>query len=152
VSYRVGRAWVLLVLAGTPALACDELESEPSFVPSDFLDSYPEVRDCRYSVDHDGVYVRVYVDPAAEGPYVEGDYPFAPGTIVVKRYFTDAQCSNPDGYAAMQKLATGDDPEQLDWRWQELDEELRVIDTDVPRCVSCHQSCTMGRDGVCTDP
>jgi hypothetical protein len=142
-----------LVLGG-----CEDAPAPAPLFPADYADSYRLVRDCRNSIEHDMVSIEVFVDPAAETAYVDGVYPFAPGTTLVKREWRDAACSQPSGYTAMRRLDDGADPERGDWAWQRLDPDFAVIQSDeidredIDRCVACHQACSEGRDLACTDP
>ncbi|MBX7080130.1 MAG: cytochrome P460 family protein [Nannocystaceae bacterium] len=148
------RAWLAAaVCAAAMPASCesDEPQTEASLLPADHA-SFPEVRGCRFSVDHDAIYVRVFTNPQAQAAYTDGVYPFAPGTVLLKHYYRDAGCTDLQGYGLMQRLDDGEAPEQLDWHWQELDADGKVQAIEVAACVSCHDSCTAGRDGACTDP
>ena len=104
------------------------------------------VRDCRFSIEHDGNSIAVYASPAAAGAYRSGVYPFADGTILVKPEYSDAACSDLVRTSAMRKTGGV-------WEWQRLDLERQVIAGDGPEtCVRCHSGCTEGRDLACTDP
>ncbi|MFO0631616.1 MAG: cytochrome P460 family protein [Nannocystaceae bacterium] len=129
----------------------EEPQTEASLLPADHA-SFPEVRGCRFSVDHDAVYVRVFTNPEAQAAYTGGSYPFAPGTVLLKHYYRDAGCTELQGYGVMQRLGEGEARDALGWAWQELDADATVQPIEVAACVSCHDSCTAGRDGACTDP
>jgi hypothetical protein len=144
----------MLVLGACEDDPPDEPAPEP-LVPADFADTYRLVRECRSSIDHELVNIEVLVNPGAEAAYVDGVYPFAPGTTLVKREFADAACSQLVGYTAMRRLEDGAAPEHGDWAWQRLDADLAVIELEpmaIAQCVACHTSCTEGRDLACTDP
>ena len=88
---RIGLAAALLgILASTGFLAAgcgdDDDPAQPAvdpFFPRTVLADYVEVRDCRNSIDHAGQ-VRVYANPGAAADYVEGNYPLAEGSVIVK--------------------------------------------------------------------
>jgi hypothetical protein len=151
----MGRA--LLPLLPFVLAACGEGGGTPVF-PADYEATYTEVRDCRQSGDHDLNMVRVLADPAALEPYRDRDEPFPEGAVVIKvQYdFGDADCGGPvSRVTAMEKLATGSDPDNLDWFWQSVDGDGTVLDEQLPRCAGCHQGCGAppdGYDGTCTIP
>lgn len=123
---------------------------EPLF-PSGFETSYAEVRNCRFSIEHDGVSIIVYASPGAAEAYREGRYPFAPGAVIVKKEHRDGSCTELSGYTVMKKTGTGSSA--ADWSWQRVGAD-RKVDTEAPaqRCIACHAGCTEGRDQTCTDP
>lgn len=147
-------------LAAVSALAllgaCD---SDPSPAPVEpFVDmatvksAFTEVRDCRLSIEHAAVQIQVFAAPGAAEAYTEGTYPFAPGTVIVKVEHDDLNCTELLGYTAMRRLEDGASPEGKDWEWQRLDAAGKVLESGAPSaCVSCHTSCTNGRDMTCTN-
>lgn len=144
------RAWPLTI-AATLACACGgDDDKEPAgepFFPRDFASTYTLVRDCRFSIEHDGVSIRVYANDTAAQSYRDGTYPLPEGAILVKQQHTDGACADLVGFTAMRKLGADD------WEWQEVDAEHAVrAKTNAARCVSCHADCTQGRDMTCTDP
>jgi hypothetical protein len=149
---------LLLTAAAAAVSACsDDGGTEPPpgvdpFFPADYLNSYVLVRDCRFSVEHDGVYVTVHADPASADDYVDGNYPFEEGTILVKTLFHDENCSDLAGYAVMKKGPAGTAPSSGDWLWQDVGATRSVAASGVLQaCISCHSVCTEGRDFACTD-
>lgn len=125
----------------------------PFFDVADVRATWPEVRNCRFSIEHDGVNVIVYAAPEAEAAYTQGTYPFAEGTVIVKAEYDDTDCTELVELTAMRKLAPGTSPEGGDWEWQRVDASGKVLDSGaLVRCASCHESCTNDRDMTCTDP
>lgn len=157
----IGRLSSVVLLALT-VVACnddgdetgDGPQAEP-FFPEDFAARYTEVRPCMPSGDHDLNNVRILVDAAAHDPYVDRVAPFPVGAVLLKAEydFGDAQCSgDPTQWTVMRKLAAGSAPATLDWAWQTVDADRRVLDEDLPRCISCHTGCGVapdGYDGAC---
>ena len=148
-------ACALLASACSPAN--EPSESVPAF-PKEYASSYQEVRACRQSSEHDLNRIRVLADPAALEAYQKRDRPFPEGSVVLKEEYetSDPDCSGPiTKWTVMQRLATGSSPSTLDWRWEEVDVQHRVIGRDTPRCFGCHADCTPemgGFDGTCTAP
>jgi hypothetical protein len=152
-SVRRCASFASVIVALGMLSGCEDEPAPAPLFPEDYAETYRLVRNCRSSIDHDLVYIEVLVNPAAESAYVDGVYPFAPGTTLVKREHADAACSQRVGFTAMRRLEAGASPDGADWEWQELDAERNVIETGaLPQCVGCHQSCTEGRDLACTDP
>lgn len=146
---RVGLGVILLVGACEP----DEPDTPAPLLPESYPDAFEEVRNCRFSVEHDAVYIRIVAEQPTAATYVDGTYPFAPGAVVVKEEFRDSACTEPTGFTVMKRLADGEAPDAGDWEYQRLDEAMVPIGPEDQRtCASCHQSCTMDRDGVCADP
>ncbi|NUN15056.1 MAG: cytochrome P460 family protein [Myxococcales bacterium] len=125
---------------------------ETSFVPKDFLSEYVEVRNCRFSIEHDSINIRVLTSSEHAVAFTDGIYPFPEGTIIAKAEYDDMNCSELLGVTAMRRLATGTSPETGDWEWQRLDAELVPQSIDQKTCAGCHTGCTEGRDMTCTNP
>ena len=145
----------LAPLALVALLGCGD-DPEPMF-PEDYASTYVEVRDCRQSGDHDLNQVRILADPAALGPYTDRVDPFPEGAVVLKEEyeFGDVDCSGPiRQWTVMTKLPTGSDPDNLDWFWERVDSDRRVVDEQSPRCAGCHDDCEPpeGYDFTCTVP
>lgn len=120
---------------------------------ADYAQTHVQVRDCRFSIEHDGVYIRVRANALAAATYADAGYPFAEGSVVLKEEFLDAACQNPSGFTAMRRSAQPEFAQTGGWQWQRLDAERRVTQNGaLTRCYSCHSGCTNGRDGTCTDP
>lgn len=142
-----------LLIAAVAIAGCDPPEpSEPVLLPGDYAERFEEVRDCRFSVEHDAVYIRILAPPEVASWYRDGVYPFAEGALIVKEEHRTAACDDILGWTIMQRLADGERPEHADWAWQRLDAELMPIEIEPKGCVSCHTACTMGRDYACADP
>jgi len=130
---------------------------EPAF-PEDYAASYIEVRDCRQSGDHDLNRIRILADPVAVDIYQNRDLPFPEGSVILKEEyeFDDMACAGPlKQWTVMVKLADGENPEQLDWRWQRVDAERQVAAENEPKCYGCHTGCTPeagGYDFTCAMP
>ena len=127
-------------------------DPEP-FYGRDFLSTYIQVRECRFSSAHDGHNIIVFADPDNASAYVDGSYPLPVGSVLVKVLHTDPGCTEIAGFVSMRKgepqsaLLTGD------WSWQELDARNKVLqEGQLPSCIGCHTGCTEGRDFTCTDP
>ena len=131
----------------------EENGAEPVF-PGDYLETFAEVRDCRFSSSHPGM-VRVLVNDIGAAAYLAGENPLPAGTIVVKEVFDGTDCADYGElgtWAAMRKEAPGFDPEDGDWHWQEVQPDRSVeIDTKAS-CITCHSrdECA-GRDFMCTE-
>ncbi|GIW41420.1 MAG: hypothetical protein KatS3mg076_1997 [Candidatus Binatia bacterium] len=127
-------------------------EPEPVF-PEDYRSTFVEVRDCRFSIEHGGVSVRVLANPIAVQAYLNETSPLPVGSVVVKEEFAGPDCTDENlvGWRAMRKEAPGFDPEDNDWHWQWLDAERRIRTEDKTPCVACHraQDC-LERDYMCT--
>lgn len=132
-------------------------EGGPAF-PADYASSYQEVRACRQSSEHDLNRIRVLADPAALEAYQKRDRPFPVGAVVLKEEYetADPDCSGPiKKWTVMQRLETGSAPDKLDWKWEDVGADRRILGTDTPRCFGCHTGCTPdagGYEATCTVP
>jgi hypothetical protein len=146
------RATIVSIALVVTVVACDdgdEPTAEP-FFPEDYEESYAEVRPCMPSGDHDLNNVRIVVDAAALVPYEERMEQFPVGAVVLKpEYdFGDMTCSGaPKQWTVMRRLAEGSAPDTLDWEWQQVDADRKVVSEDLPRCIACHTGCGMPPDG-----
>lgn len=143
------------LLAGLLA-ACGD-EAEPALFPEDYAATYQEVRDCRFSLEHDLTRMRVLAAPDAMAVYQARNAPFAAGAVVLKPQYdsTDMTCSEILYFTVMQKLEPGSSPDTLDWAWQKVDPEGKPMEADLQRCIACHTGCGKppeGHDGVCAEP
>lgn len=139
--------------------AVSPLPEDPVF-PSDYLQTYTEVRNLRSSNNHDGsnlatASVRVHCSPdAAADAYVNGNFPLPEGCILVKTQYSDPAGSVVTGFTVMQKRAPGTAPSSGDWFWQETDKDRKVLQSgQVTACIDCHTSnpdCT--QDFTCALP
>lgn len=139
---------MLLVVVVVASCGDDGGGPEPLF-PADSA-TYREVRDCRASGDHDLQQIRVLADPAAHGPYTMRNAAFPVGAVLLKEQFDfgDVTCSGPVvQWTVMVKDEEGSDPLHLDWRWQRVDAERRVVTEDDSRCFGCHTDCGVAPDG-----
>jgi hypothetical protein len=142
-------------VAAIVALLCvvscgdDSAQSEPLF-PANYAESYVEVRDCRASTEHDLSRIRVLADPATADAYEDRDQGFSKGSLLLKvEYeYADTTCSGDIlRWTVMVRETEGSSPDTLDWRWQKVDAELKVVSDNEPRCVGCHTSCGMAPEG-----
>jgi hypothetical protein len=137
--------------------ACSE-KDEPrpapgsdAFFPSNFRTAYDRVRDCRLSVEHDLVHIVVYSDPDSTDRYLNEDYPFESGAVIVKEEFADEECSERIGFTVMRKAEAGEHEDTLGWEWQSLDANRVLVPSNVAQCTTCHSPCN-ARDYTCTLP
>lgn len=125
---------------------------EPIF-PANYTDTFIEVRDCRFSIEHEGVYIRVLTDPGTAQAYREDANPLPVGGIVVKEEYTTSDCrpSSLQRWRVMRKEAPGFDPVTGDWHWQWVDGDRSVRFDDKTTCIGCHirPEC-VARDFMCT--
>jgi hypothetical protein len=126
---------------------------EPIF-PADYRDSFIEVRDCRLSIEHGGVNIRVLANAVAAEPYLRNANPLPVGSIVVKEEYDGAGCNDRDltRWRAMRKEEPGFDPADGDWHWQWVDAPARTVRfDDKTTCIGCHvQPGCLVRDHMCT--
>jgi hypothetical protein len=151
------RAALALLLAGPLAACSDEGEGEPLLFSKDYAVTYQEVRSCRFSLEHDLTRMRVLAAPDAMAVYQARDVPFPAGAVVLKPQYdsTDMTCETILYFTVMQKLEPGSSPDTLDWAWQKVSANGKVMETSIDRCVRCHTGCGKppeGHDGVCADP
>ena len=138
--YCLGLLICVLCACSSPT----EPDGEPLLFPSNFADTYEELRDCRLSNAHDMHFISVAANAKAADHYREGRYPLPIGSILVKTLHDDPACTTPVGYVAMRK----DD----NWVWQETTASYEVRDTgQLQSCIACHSTCG-DRDLTCTDP
>lgn len=151
---------ILLATLAVGLLACgdDGDNGDPPLFAVDYATAYEEVRNCRFSLDHDLQRIRILAAPDAVTPYRNRAAPFPTGAIVLKVEYADddTSCAGPiAGFTVMQKLDTGSSSATLDWQWQKVDGKQRVMVADPMRCAQCHTSCGKppeGFDGTCATP
>jgi hypothetical protein len=161
-----------LAVALILCVACSS-ESEPSsqlrpLVPRNFRQAgYSEVRACRAPGEHSALGAfTVWIDndsrAAFDALWEDREAEMPAGAIVVKEIYAGTSCDEADAllWVVMRKEA-GFDPDNGDWRWQEIDRDRRVTsDGSVATCIECHRgrsSCTgygadNGKDYLCTMP
>jgi hypothetical protein len=142
------------VLGGVLAFAsgCDGGSDEPSgpapAFPSDYAQSYVEVRECRRSTEHNLSNVRVLADPASAGAYLNRDQDLAEGAVIVKAEYDDAACEGEIArWTVMVRDAERSSADTLDWYWQDVDERRNVVSENDSRCVGCHTGCGVAPEG-----
>ena len=141
----------LLLGAGCPT---DPSGPDPIF-PEEYEATYREVRDCRRSIEHDNMFIRVLADPAAYEPYMTRAQPFPAGATVLKLEYADDDCTDLDGFAVMRKEEAGYAPDLGDWHWQGVTLDRTVDEEQSMRCSGCHTDCGEPPDGydfTCTVP
>jgi sugar lactone lactonase YvrE len=129
-------------------------EGPDPILPADYLTSYIEVRDCRFSQEHGGVYIRVLTNPEAATAYRENANPLPAGTVVVKEEYSDG-CESADlvRWRVMRKEPPGFDSGDGDWHWQMLTPRREVVEDVKDSCISCHRQLECReRDYMCTLP
>jgi len=127
---------------------------EPIF-PANYRDTYSIVRDCRLSIEHGGVMIRVWADPTSAQAYLDEENPLPIGAVVVKEEFEGVDCltdSELVRWRPMRKEAPGFDPEHGDWAWQWVEADRSVLLNDKTTCIGCHldPEC-VARDYMCTE-
>ena len=138
--------WLLPLLAVSAACDTEPAPVAPAFFPAAAATEWTEVRGCRFSVEHDGVHIRVVADAVAAAPYLAAKYPLPMGSRVVKVEYDDAKCARRVGFTAMRKGSAGL------WEWQRTDANAAVVTVDTARCAGCHKSSCGATDWVCTQP
>ena len=89
-------------------------------------------------------------DALAMGPYQNRTIPFPVGATLVKEEYapSDTSCSGAiQRWTLMQKLPPGSSPQTLDWRWQQIGLDHKVVTQDEVRCINCHADCGKAPDG-----
>ena len=130
--------------------------STPSELPSSYKTTYRQTRDCRLSIEHDLMHIKVLADGAAYAPYMNRMDPFPTDSLVVKEQYgqDDDTCTGAiQFYTVMKKLPIGTDAAAQDWTWQKVDTSFNTIDTNIKSCTNCHANCGHapdGYDGTCT--
>lgn len=123
--------------------------------PANYRNTYIEVRNCRFSIEHDGVAIRVLTNPLAVQPYLENHNPLPVGSIVVKEEYNDSDCSDDSKlvrWRAMRKEEPGFDAFG-DWHWQWVNRNRTVRYDDKTTCIGCHLApACVERDYMCTLP
>jgi hypothetical protein len=148
---------VLAVACSDDANTPDATTEVPVF-PADYAATFQEVRNCRNSIDHDLMRIRVLASPDAVASYTNRNAEFPVGAIFLKEEYDggDTDCSGPiTRFSVAQKLEAGAAPELFDFTWQRVDTERRVVTEDVKRCWNCHSMCGQppeGYLGTCAVP
>jgi sugar lactone lactonase YvrE len=136
---------------GTPT-PTPSVVATPIF-PANYRETYTEVRDCRFSLEHGGVMIRVLANPIAAQPYVDLANPLPVGSVVVKEEYNGTSCDDANliRWRAMGKQSPGFDPVDGDWHWQWVEADRSVTFDDKSTCIACHvrPEC-LARDHMCT--
>jgi len=146
----------LLACSGGDDATPDALDADPLF-PADYSTTYTEVRSCRQNADHDLHLIRILADPAALVPYRDRSALFPDGAVVLKEEhdFGDTDCSGEIIlWTVIARLPLGSSNDTLDWRWQKVAPDRRVMTQDELRCIDCHSMCTPpdGYENTCSIP
>ena len=148
-----------MVLAAMHAACGDNLvPAERALFSADYATTYTEVRNCRYSIEHGLIRVRVLASPQAVAAYTTRAEPFPVDSVLLKEEYgeSDDTCSGEiEGFTVMQKLEAGSSMGTLDWQWQRADFDATPTSTSVKGCIHCHTDCGVapdGYDGTCTVP
>lgn len=128
---------------------------EPIF-PANYRDTFTEVRDCRFSVEHGAVMIRVLANDIGAAPYLRQENPLPVGSIIVKEEYDADDCSDPSTlvrWRPMRKEAPGFDSVDGDWSWQWVDAPARTVRyNDKQTCIGCHRvDACLRRDYMCTE-
>jgi hypothetical protein len=127
---------------------------EPIF-PANYRETYSIVRDCRLSIEHGGVMIRVWADPTSAQAYLDEANPLPVGAVVVKEEFEGVDCDTDSEllrWRPMRKEDPGFDPEHGDWAWQWVNADRSVLFNDKTTCIGCHlEPECVARDYMCTE-
>lgn len=122
--------------------------------PAAYRQTYTEVRNCRPSVEHGGVSIRVLANPVAVQPYLDNENPLPVGSIIIKEEFSGPDCADNElvRWRVMRKEAPGFDPDDGDWSWQWVNADRSVFLNDKATCIGCHaRPACVARDRMCTE-
>ncbi|MDB4961819.1 MAG: hypothetical protein JWP01_1818 [Myxococcales bacterium] len=153
-------AFLAIVVLGCGSdSAMPDAPAEPVLLPADYAQTYQQVRNCRFSLEHDLIRIRVLASPDALTPYNGRTAPFPVGAVIVKEQYAedDTNCAGPIvDYTVMKKLDAADTTaENMGWSWQEVSATFRSTDADIKRCTNCHKDCGNppdGYDATCAVP
>lgn len=132
------------LLAGCPV--------EPVF-PANYRSTYTEVRNCRFSIEHGGLSIRVLANAIGLQSYLDNAELLPVGSVIVKEEYDGPDCVDADlvRWRVMRKEAPGFDPADSDWHWQWVEKDRSVLFNDKSTCIGCHirPECR-DRDYMCT--
>ena len=137
----------------TPMATATASPAPTPIFPADYRSTFTEVRDCRFSIEHGGVNIRVLANAVAAQSYLNNANPLPVGSIVVKEEFNGTGCNDADfvRWRAMRKEAPGFDARDGDWRWQWVERDGSVLFNDKSTCIGCHaRPACLARDHMCT--
>lgn len=129
---------------------------EPVF-PENYRETFTEVRNCRFSVEHGGFTIRVLANDIALQDYLNDAAQLPVGSIILKEEYGGPDCNDDtviEQWRVMRKEAPGFDPNAGDWHWQRvLANGRQVVEDNKASCISCHSvpEC-FDRDYQCTLP
>ena len=149
------RVVAVAILASTSSSCSDPAKAV--IFPADYAATYTEVRNCRMSVEHGPVNIRVLAAPDALDAYTTRAAPFSTGAILLKEEYPegDTTCAGPlKAWTVMEKLDDGSAPAALDWHWQKVDAKRHVLTDNDQTCIACHMNCAppSGYLNTCTEP
>ena len=137
----------------------DSPQMAAKLYPDDYAATFTEVRNCRYSIEHSLVNIRVLASPDAVAAYQDRVDPFLTDAIIVKEEYAedDMACAGTiEAITVMKKLPFESSPSSLDWLWQRVyTNGPPVVEPDDEDCIRCHTDCgvaPMGYAGTCTVP
>jgi hypothetical protein len=149
---------MLLAAAFAQGACGDDSGSDggPAPFPDDYRTLYTEVRDCRFSLEHDLKYIRVFASPDAVDAYLTRATSIPVGAILVKEQYGDSDtvCATLVDYAVMVRSAQ-DMEISTDWEFLHVSGQHRIVREDVGKCVTCHVDCGVepdGYEGTCAAP
>jgi len=129
-------------------------DPEPVF-PADYRTAYTEVRDCRFSIEHGGVSIRVLANDVGAQAYLNGENPLPVGSVILKEEYNGSSCSDDSALrliSVMRKESPGFDVDDGDWHWQEVTPQREVINDFKTNCIGCHDDAEcLSRDYMCTE-
>lgn len=129
---------------------------EPVF-PENYRETFTEVRNCRFSVEHGGYTIRVLANDIALQDYLNDAAQLPVGSIILKEEYGGPDCDDDtvlEQWRVMRKEAPGFDPNAGDWHWQRvLADGRQVVEDNKASCITCHSvpEC-FDRDYQCTLP
>jgi len=83
---------------------------------------------------------------------------FPDGAIVIKEEYDIADSACADDIVQWTVMVKDAAAEELNgWRWQRVNPEREVVESDTARCFGCHEACdgvapNIGYDYTCTEP
>jgi len=101
---------------------------------------FPNATDALYpSGQHNGDFVRSYMNDVAVAAIADFKGTFPDGTILVKEQYADAEGKTSNGHTVMWKR-DGYDPEHGDWYWIAFNAKGETTSADgmAPYCSDCH--------------
>lgn len=141
---------------GEPVGNENDNEGTAPVFPENYRESFTEVRNCRFSVEHAGFQIRVLANDVALAGYLSNQNPLPVGSILIKEEFGAPTCDDDtllDQFRVMRKEEPGFDPTAGDWHFQRVLVDRQVVEDSKDSCIACHSvpEC-FERDFMCTLP